>query len=624
MVTQNGAAAVNARVRPTAEVGSTGLRRFGGHIDAEYDPNLKGPRGAAKWDEMRRNDPDVGAVLLAIRMSLLSVEWAVERGGETPADEDAALFLESCLDDMATPWKAGVLADATTMFPFGWAYLEAVYKLRQGETPRTSGAASSKFDDGRVGWRKVVLRAQASLDRWEFGPNGEILGMWQRLQTGPSVYIPLEKAVLFRTDRENDNPEGISLLRNAYRPYYIKTNVEEIEVIGAERDMTGLPVIQLPVGATNDDKDDALDVLERLRVDDQAGLVLPRHGAEPHQQWTFTLVGTPGAPKVDTDKTIQRCSVAIARSVLAQFLTLGQGRVGSYALSRDMRDLFHLALKGFLDQIEETVNRYLVEPLFRLNDFLGLTAIPRVVHGRMGQRDIAAFVEALTKLATLGMPMARDDWNFVRGEMEMPELPPAEEGDEEESTPEPEPGETPEDVADRAREAGRRYAEYEFAARGGQFKPGGGRHPGGGGDEGHTIPASGVADFLKGSKNTSVTYHATDAKSAAAIKAGGVDITRNKTASLGQGFYTAAQPIGGRAGGATVKVAVRTENPLIGNSTQVQRRFNDVTKGARSAGEARQRMLSAGYDGVIVRHPQGRGSADWVVAFKRENVKVVR
>ncbi len=406
--------------RLMGEIGTSGLRRYAGMVDEEFDPKLKGRRGVQVFETMRRNDPDVGAILLAIKQSLLSIEWMVERGGDSPADEEAAQFLESCLEDMSHSWK-DMISDACTMFPFGWAYLEEVYKLRQGPAPG-GDKPESEHNDGRIGWRKIVLRGQQSLDRWEFDPNGGIKGMWQRPINGAPVFIPIEKALLFRTDKENNNPEGISLLRNAYRPWFLKSTLEEVEAIGVERDLTGMPVVKLPMGASDEDMTSALNIIARIKTDDQSGVVLPRTGEGEHQAWGFELIQSPGAGKVDTDKLYSRYSIAIARSVLAQFLTLGQGRVGSFALSRDMRDLFHLALKGYLDGIAETLNNFAVKRLFRLNDFK-IEKLPKLVPGRMGQRDITILVDAVSKLATMGMPMMPEDWNFIRQEMEMPAIP---------------------------------------------------------------------------------------------------------------------------------------------------------------------------------------------------------
>lgn len=432
----------------TAEIGKTGLRRFGGYMQEEFDPDLRGQRGMRRFDEMRRNDPDVGAILTAIEMSMLSVEWSVERAGETPADEDAAQFLESCLEDMSLSWR-DFLADVFTLFPFGFALHEIVYKMRTGPKPHSNDPndpAPSRFDDGRIGWRKIAIRHQETIERWSFDEKGGIRGAWQQQPMGGRVFLPIDKCVLFTTKRERGNPEGYSILRNAWMSYYIKTNIQEIEVIGAERDLTGIPVMRLPVGASAQDKNAALEILEKLKWDDQAGLVLPRTGNEAHQWWEFELVSSPGAPRMDTDKIITRSSTAIARSVLAQFLTLGQGRVGSYALSKDMRDLFHLAVKGWFDRIEETINRFMVDRLFSLNDFGEISGTPKLRHGRMGQRQIDTFVSAISQLATLGMPITKDDWNMIRGELEMPLLPDDVEIDDPDSNPAPVEDEDGEDT----------------------------------------------------------------------------------------------------------------------------------------------------------------------------------
>lgn len=407
--------------KPKVEIGKSGLRRFGGRIDEEFDPNLRGLRGMRKYEEMRRNDPDVGAILMAIEMSLLSVDWYVEAVSEDAADVEAKDFLESCMSDMSHSWRAFIW-DIVTMYTYGFVFFEIVYKLRAGTQP-SNGEAESEFDDGKIGWRKLAIRNQETIvDGWTFDEQGGLTGVWQTpYPIGKRVFIPIDKALLIKTKPERGNPEGYSLLRNAYRPYYMKTNVEEIEVIATERDMTGIPIMRPPVGATEEDKEDALAVLERVRWDEQAGIYLPRMGNEDHQRWDFELVTAAGTPRQDSDKIISRHTMSIARSVLAQFLTLGQGRVGSYALSKSFVDLFQLALKGALDTIEETVNAYAVKRLFRLNDFQ-VKKLPQIKHARIGQREIGPFVDAIVKLAGLGMPITAQDFVFIRDELEMPSM----------------------------------------------------------------------------------------------------------------------------------------------------------------------------------------------------------
>jgi len=434
------------------EIGSSGLRRFGGRVEEEFDPQLRGIRAVRTFDEMRRVDPDVGAILTSIGMIIHSADWQVLPGGETPQDEEAAGFLETCMGDMSHSWD-DFIDEALSMFPFGWAYFEIVYKQRQG----AAADPPSQYEDGRVGWRKIALRGQETLHEWRFDDAGGLQGMVQRCAPDfQERVVPIEKAVLFRPRHEKGNPEGWSILRTAYRPYFIRKNLEEIEVIGAERDLTGVLKLYLPQNASDADMETAKMILETYKQDDQAGLALKRNGPTPELQWDAELMASPGAGKVDMDKAIQRYSVAIARSVLAQFLTLGSGRMGSWALSRDHKELFHLAVNGWLNVIQETINRFLVTKLFRLNDFGQLTALPRIAHSDIGDVDLKTLGAYVAQLGQIGVPVYdRPATDYLRSKGGLPPLP---EGEEEEK-PKPEPGED-KGAGQRARE----WAEQYMAA----------------------------------------------------------------------------------------------------------------------------------------------------------------
>jgi hypothetical protein len=435
----NGPQQAAERTSPFAEVGSTGLRRFGYGIQEEFDPALRGPRGVKVFEEMRRNDPDVGAVLFAVNNVALQAGWEIEAASEEQADEDAAEFVRTALfSDMSHTWEEFLL-DALTCLVYGWAYFELVYKQRLGP----DRDPPSQYDDGRIGLRKIAIRGQESLVRWEFDEEGGIQGMrqraWPKMQ---DVLIPIEKSLLVRTSREKNNPEGYSLLRNAYKPYYLKRNLEEIELIGAERDMTGVLKVYLPANASDQDKNTARDMGERYKMDDQAYFILQRFGPEPQDNWEIDVVKTPGQKVVDTDKAIQRYSIQIARSVLAQFLTLGQGRVGSYALSKSQQDLFHLAVKGLLDTFEGIFNRFLVAKLFKLNVFEGMTALPRLVHSDLGDIDLDQLTKFLQVTASLGFVLpTREVIAHLHRRGGLPE--PPEEGEEVEEVAQPSEKEVP-------------------------------------------------------------------------------------------------------------------------------------------------------------------------------------
>ena len=371
-----------------AEIGGTGLKRFNGKIVEEFLVELRGARGARIYTEMAANDGSIGSVIRATEDLIRSVGWGVELGGDTSEDEEARDFIIECMHDMSLSWS-DFISEVISMIKYGWDWEEIVYKRRlgPGENP------PSKYGDNRIGWRKIASRAQDSLLEWELDENGGIRGMHQ--QAAPDYknrYIPIEKSILFRTRRNRNNPEGWSFLRNSYLPWYMKKNLQEIEGVGAERDFTGALVITLPQRATTIDRDKARDLIERWKIDEQFGAVIPF-------EWDIKLIASPGSKQIDTDKAILRYQAEIMMSFLAQFIRLGQVKVGTQALVTGQRDFFYLAITAIVDNIEETMNRFLIPPLIRLNDFGNLTDFPKLKHEQVGQTDIESFIGALRDLS---------------------------------------------------------------------------------------------------------------------------------------------------------------------------------------------------------------------------------
>lgn len=131
------------------------------------------------------------------------------------------------------------------------------------------GRTRSKYADGLIGWRKLPIRAQETLYQWEYDDEDNLKGMTQMPPPSYNLYtIPIEKALLFRTKSRKDNPEGRSILRNAYRSWYFKRRIQEVEGIGIERDLAGLPVIYGPsdLDIWNPDDEQAQEILNGLQT----------------------------------------------------------------------------------------------------------------------------------------------------------------------------------------------------------------------------------------------------------------------------------------------------------------------------------------------------------------------
>ena len=397
------------------ELGDTGLKRFSGTITEEYLAQLRGTRGVRTYAEMRDNHPVVGGILYAVGTLIRQVPWRIEPASDKSEDKAMSDFVGECLDDMSMSWN-DVVSEILTFLPFGWAYHEIVYKNRIGpdeENPENR----SRFTDGRIGWRKIAGRAQDTLLRWEFDEDGGVKGMWQQTPQGRICFIPIERAVLFRTTVTKNNPEGRTILRNAAIPYLIQKKLQEIEAIGAERDLAGLPVARVPSAymsksATADQKAILAimkGIVRSVKRDEGEGIILPSD-VDPKSGkplFDLTLMSSGGTRQFDTDKIVTRYDARIAMTMLADFILLGHDKVGSFALSSDKTDLFASAIGFILDHIADVMNRHAIPRLLRLNGE-STKSTPILKHGDIEKPDLAALGTYVQTLAGAGMALFPD------------------------------------------------------------------------------------------------------------------------------------------------------------------------------------------------------------------------
>lgn len=387
------------------EIGRVGQRRYGGIFYEEFLSELRGRKGAEAFTEMSNNDETIGAILFAIEMLVRQASWSVEPGGSTAKDREAAEFVKSCMDDMQQTW-IDTISEILSFLTYGWSFHEIVYKRRMGRTK--DNRTSSKYDDGLIGWMKLPIRSQETLYRWEYDDQDNLIGMTQMPPPDFGlITIPMNKAMLFRTRSRKDNPEGRSILRTAYRSWYFKRRIQEIEGIGIERDLAGLPVITTPEGMDIWDKDDedmnairaGLEAMvKNIRRDSTEGLVLPFG-------YSFELTSTGGSRQFDTNSIIARYDTKISQTVLADFIQLGHESVGSFALSSDKTNLFSMAICAFLDIICQTFNSQGIPALIDINGdhFAGVTDYPRLTHGDIEDVDLATVATFIKDMTSIGV-----------------------------------------------------------------------------------------------------------------------------------------------------------------------------------------------------------------------------
>lgn len=425
--------------RATNEIGSTGLRRAGGSIDEEQLRVLRGSRGAEVYEEMRNNDSGIGAFIFLTVSLIRSVPWRAEpnpKATNADAADKEAEFLTECIGDMSHTWS-DFMAEVLSMVWHGWSYFNRVYKYRRG--PGKDPRFRSKFDDGRIAWRKFAIRGQESLVDWVFDDDGGIRGM--RQLAAPQyeiVEIPIEESVLFRTELAKNNPEGRSLLRNSYRPYFFTKRLQEIEAIGMERELVGLPKIELPMSyleALASDRTDSdtqrrreaalafATIGSQIRRNEHDVLLFPSEVNDDGSpsQFKFSLVSAGGSRSIDIAGAIKRSQFDVVAPLQNQFIYLATNGAGSYALSSDQTNNHAVAIGALLDSIEETFHRYATEELFELNGVLPENR-PRWVHGDIEKEDLAKWVESVSKAISAGLVTPDESLEaHARNKLELPE-----------------------------------------------------------------------------------------------------------------------------------------------------------------------------------------------------------
>lgn len=400
----------NTEVQPPMfiELSQPGYKRFGGYIQDEWHKDLQGTNAVKVYREMGDNEPIIGAFNLALGLLTRHVTFRVEPKDETPQAKVAADLIETALYDFEGGIK-GLVDEARSFVQYGWSWFEKVFKVRGGDSP--IGIYQSKYNDRRIGWRKISPRTQEGLERWELGPHSEVLGIHHRAYPDMTVKcIPRSKSLHFRLIGNRGNPEGRSLYRNAYTPYYFAKLIKVSEAIGIDRNMAGFPYMQVPPGmiTSRSDSDRAAyatyqEMVQKIRVDKHAGLVLPAEVGTDGKPtgFKFSLLSTGGKNVTETDPIIRRYESRIAIALLCEFMLLGMDKHGSFALASDKTDLFALGVGAILDAILDVMNDEAIPELCALNGIPRELA-PELKRGDIEKVNLAELAQFISSTAGVG------------------------------------------------------------------------------------------------------------------------------------------------------------------------------------------------------------------------------
>jgi phage gp29-like protein len=381
------------------EIGESGVQIFNGIITGEeYNRKLSGPRAIAIWDEMRRSDATVGASLRAVKLPIKSAKYFTTAASEETQDVEIETFVSWNLFERLK-WKS-ILGEILTHLDYGFSVHEMVFGMEI-----VNGVE-------RIVLQKIAFRKQTTITAWEAEKG--VPGVTQRLANGDVRHIPLNKLIVFTNEQEGDNYEGRSILRAAYKHWFYKDKLYQIDAVGHERQALGVVKIKYPTGATDKQRVAAKKAAANLRANEEAYIEEP-------VGWDINFMDMKASSLKDVQPSIDHHDRQISKNVLAQFLELGaKGGSGSRATSEDHSKLFDLAGEAVAEYVADIMG-YVIKTLVDLN--FNVSEYPKMSVGKIGDENIPALAETVAKFETAGLITVSDeDEAHVRNLIGFPEM----------------------------------------------------------------------------------------------------------------------------------------------------------------------------------------------------------
>ena len=146
------------------------------------------------------------------------------------------------------------------------------------------------------------------------------------------------------------------------------------------------------------------DMVSRVKSDEYAGLVLPSETTQDGNPsgYKFQLLPGTTGKTAETTPVIERLEKNIARAFLADWLFLGSGSSGSWALASNKTNMFSQALGGFLASVQVVLNDAIAQ-LMQINGNNDATTYPMIRHGDLEKMPLEEISGPLTALVGAGV-----------------------------------------------------------------------------------------------------------------------------------------------------------------------------------------------------------------------------
>lgn len=420
------------------EIGSLGLSVFGGVTHSDLKRELNFPASVITYKKMSAHS-SINSALTLFDNIIGKAKWNMVPPKDASEEEkQQCKIVEEMMHDMEGTWPE-FIRDVLSMNMFGFSVHEKVYRKRY-----TSNG--SKYNDGIIGWKKLPIRAQETIEKFIFSSDGnDILGVKQNLsgisdqynrfsdRVNKEVVLPRNKIMLFRSGKHRGDPFGKSPLRDAYLAWRFLTALEDLEATSVSKDVSGIPVLSIPPQYLSEDASPSQkaikayyeNALRNLQMNQQTAFLLPLAYDEVSKQPLFKLelLSMDGKKAFDLNKIKDYYKNLIVTSLFSEVTQMGQTQVGSFALGSLKNSITGVAAETMIKVIAEVLNKELIQQTYELNGW-DVTRCGTLDYDGIDDTDLESVSKAFQRYSSTGLlELDREVLNSVRNSLGIDELP---------------------------------------------------------------------------------------------------------------------------------------------------------------------------------------------------------
>jgi len=412
------------------EFGVSGLRVSNSEILQEQQVVFRYPHLIKIVEEIRAN-PVVGAGMNVYRFYMSRKSWCCEaKEWQSDVTKERAKIVETMMHDMEDSWESFI----QSVIP----YLEYGFDIHEIVPYRRLKRNGSMYNDGLVGIKRLAIRNQDTIIKWNFSEDGrDLVSVEQTISNQENQHrfsnlvnangnleIPRNKFLLFTSGSQAGNPQGVSMYKNIFLAHKQMTMLQEQLLLTVAKEAKGLMKIEVPAqylqGDDSPDKGVAAESFKKIidghNKGTNSGLLVPQV-IDPESKlpmFNYSLLESKGSPSIDVIKAIQELKKDILVNMSVDVLALGTTGSGSFSLAESKTSILALAIDARLKEIQNVLNKHLMKYIYELNGW-DTSEMPCFVYRDNEDIDLADFSSAVQRItAVSAIEMDREFLNKVR------------------------------------------------------------------------------------------------------------------------------------------------------------------------------------------------------------------